>query len=113
MTLDELDGVAVAPDNHKVIFENDEVRVLETTIAAGTVTPLHTHLAPTVMYVLSGSHFIRRDEHGATMVDTRTNPEFVLPKVLFAASTPRHTLENTGVDDLIVIGVELKNPRGG
>ena len=62
----------------------------------------HTHLAPTVMYVLSGSHFIRRDEHGATMVDTRTNPEFVLPKVLFAASTPRHTLENTGVDDLIV-----------
>jgi quercetin dioxygenase-like cupin family protein len=46
MTL-ELVGVAVAPDNHKVIFENDHVRVLETTIAAGEITPLHTHLAPT------------------------------------------------------------------
>ena len=113
MTLDDLDGVAVAPSNHKIIFENDEVRVLETTIAAGEVTPLHTHLAPTVMYVLSGSHFIRRDEHGATMVDTRSNPDFVLPKVLFAASTPRHTIENTGEDDLVVIGVELKNPGGG
>jgi len=113
MAIDELDGVAVAPDNHKVIFENDQVRVLETTIAAGDVTPLHTHLAPTVMYVLSGSHFIRRDEDGATMVDTRANPDFVLPKVLFAASTPRHTIENTGADDLVVIGVELKNAVGG
>ena len=111
MTPDELDGVAVAPDNHKVLFENDEVRVLETTIAAGEVTPLHTHLIPSVLYVLSGSHFIRRDEHGVTMIDTRANPDFVLPKVLFAASTPRHTIENTG-DDLVVISVELKNPRG-
>ena len=113
MTLNELDGVAVAPNHHKVIFENEEVRVLETTIAAGEVTPLHTHLAPTVMYVLSGSHFIRRDEGGATMVDTRATPGFVLPKVLYAASTPRHTIENTGADDLVVIGVELKKPRGG
>jgi len=112
MTDEDLDGVAVAPANHRVIFENELVRVLETAIAAGEITPLHTHLAPTVMYVLSGSHFIRRDEHGATMVDTRANPDFVLPKVLFSASTPRHTLENTGVEDLVVIGVELKGvPR--
>jgi len=62
MTLDALDGVAVAPDNHKVIFESEEVRVLETTIIPGEVTPLHTHLAPTLMYVVSSSHFIRRDD---------------------------------------------------
>ncbi|MBI3428859.1 MAG: cytoplasmic protein [Actinobacteria bacterium] len=111
MTYDELDGVAVAPENHKVIFENDEVRVLETTIAAGEVTPLHTHLTPTVMYVLSGSHFIRRDEHGETILDTRANSDFVLPKVLFAESTPRHTIENTDARDLVVIGVELKKNR--
>lgn len=107
---DELDGVIVAPDNHKVLFENHEVRVLETTIAAGELTPLHTHLAPTVMYVVSGSRFVPRDEHGVTMVDTRANPDFVLPKVLYAESTPKHTVENTGTDDLVVIGVELKHP---
>ena len=111
MALDELDGVEVAPHNHKVLFENDEVRVLETTISAGEVTPLHTHLRPSVLYVLSGSHFIRRDEHGITMVDTRANPDFVLAKVLFATSMPRHTIENTG-EDLVVINVELKNSRG-
>ena len=107
--MDDLDGVIAAPDHHKVIFENDRVRVLETTIRAGEITPLHTHLTPTVMYVISGSHFIRRDEHGVAMLDTRANLDFVLPRVLYSASTPRHTLENTGSDDLVVIGVELSS----
>lgn len=113
MDIDELDGAVAAPDHHKVIFENEQVRVLETTIAAGDITPLHTHLTPTVMYVVSGSHFVRRDEQGATMLDTRTVPDFVLPRVLYSASTPRHTLENTGDDDLVVIGVELKRAAHG
>ena len=107
MTLDELDGVTVAPGNHHVIFENDEVRVIEITIPAGTTTPLHTHAAPTVLYRLSGSQFVRRDEHGETLFDSRADPDFVMPRVSFNASLPRHTIENTG-DDLVMIGVELK-----
>jgi hypothetical protein len=108
MTHDELDGVTVAPDIHRVVFENDEVRVLEITIPAGTTTPLHTHLVPTVTYRLSGSDFVRRDEHGNTMFDSRADPGAAAPRVSFTASTPRHTIENTGEDDLVVIGVELK-----
>lgn len=112
MTLDDLDGAVAAPDHHKVLFENDEVRVLETTIRAGDITPLHTHLAPTVLYVVSGSHFIRRAEDGSTLLDTRATVGFVVPKVSFSPPTPRHTLENIGEDDLVVIGVELKYPNG-
>lgn len=111
MSMDELDGAIAAPDHHRVIFENDAVRVLETTIRAGDTTPLHTHLTPTVMYVISGSHFIRRDERGATLLDTRADPDFVLPRVMYSAGTPRHTLQNTGPDDLVVIGVELLDRR--
>jgi hypothetical protein len=113
MTLDDLDGIAADPSHHTVLFENDEVRVIETRIAPGELTPLHTHLAPTVMYALSGSHFIRRDEHGGTMQDTRATPDFVLPKVSYSTGTPRHTIENTGDDELRVIGVELKRPSAG
>ena len=112
MTTDELDGVIADPAHHKVLFENERVRIVETTIRAGDVTPVHTHLLPTAQYVLSGSHFIRRDEHGETMVDTRAIQGFVLPKALFAEPIPRHTIENTGPDDLVVIGVELKGSPG-
>ena len=110
---DDLDGVAVAPENHRVLFENDRVRVLETIIEAGDVTPLHTHLAPQVMYVVSPSSFIRRDEHGATMVDTRSDPDFVLPTVIWSSTLGPHSIENTGSDPLIVIGVELREPATG
>jgi len=47
------------------------------------------------------------------MLDTRAEPGFVLPRVLYSAGTPRHTLENTGEDDLVVIGVELKGQAAG
>jgi hypothetical protein len=110
MTTDELDGVIAAPDHHRVLFENDVVRVIETTIRAGDTTPVHTPLAPTAMYLISGSHFVRRDPDGAVMVDTRADPGYVLPRVMYSPGTPRHTLENTGPDDLVVIGVELLNP---
>lgn len=108
MSSDDLDGVVAAPDHHKVIFENDAVRVLEVTIRTGDITPLHTHLTPTLLYVRSGSHFLRRGEDGAVLLDTRADPAFTMPRVLYSASSPRHTLENPGPDDLVMIGVELK-----
>jgi quercetin dioxygenase-like cupin family protein len=54
----ELDGVTAAPDHHKVLFENDQVRVIETTVRVGDTTPVHTH-PRTVMYVVAGDQFIR------------------------------------------------------
>src|SRR5689334_12665471 len=81
MPTDELDGVTVAPDIHRVVFENDEVRVLEITIRAGTTTPLHTHLVPTVTYRLSGSDFVRRDEQGNTMFDSRSDQDAAAQRV--------------------------------
>jgi hypothetical protein len=110
---DELDGVVAAPEHHRVLFENDVVRIIETTIRSGDITPVHTHLAPTAMYVISGSHFVRRDPAGEVMLDTRADPGFVLPRAMFSPGTPPHTLENTGPDDLVVIGVELLDRRDG
>jgi len=107
---DALDGPIAAADHHRVLFENDRVRVLETRIPAGDTAPVHTHRAPSVLYVLSGSSFIRRDERGAVMLDTtKLDPPFVMPPVLWSDFTPAHTIENTGPDDLLVIGVELKD----
>ena len=63
-----------------------------------------------MLYTLSGSQFIRRDEHGQTLFDSRADPGFVMPRVSFNAPLPRHTIENTGEDDLRLIGIELKHP---
>jgi hypothetical protein len=104
----ELDGVVAAPDHHRVLFENDEVRVIETVVTAGDQTPVHTH-PRTLMYVVSGRHFVRRDDGGQVLVDTREEgPDHELPRVLWSDGTPPHVIENPCEEDLVVIGVELK-----
>ena len=110
--MDELDGPIAAPDNHKVIFENEQVRVLDILIPVGQTAPLHTHWTPTLLYRLSGDHSIRRDEHGTVLRDTRADPAFANDKVSFQEPTGEHTLENTGSEDIHVIGVELKGHAG-
>lgn len=49
---DELDAVAAAPESHRVLLENDRVRVLEVVIRPGEREPAHTHRWPSVMTVL-------------------------------------------------------------
>jgi hypothetical protein len=104
----DLDGVVAAPEHHRVLFENDRVRVVETSVPAGDITLVHTHL-PALQYVVAGSHFVRRDPSGEVLLDTRkADPPFEWPRALWSDGTPAHTLENTGDRELVVISVELK-----
>ena len=42
------DAVTAAPKNHKVVFENDRLRVLEVTLASGEEEALHHHRWPSI-----------------------------------------------------------------
>lgn len=44
----DLDAVAAAPRHHKVLFENDNLRVLEVILAPGDEEPVHHHRWPSV-----------------------------------------------------------------
>ncbi|HEY2838641.1 MAG TPA: hypothetical protein VGJ26_05815, partial [Pirellulales bacterium] len=43
-----MDAVVAAPGNHKVLFENDQLRVLEVTLEPETEEPTHHHRWPSV-----------------------------------------------------------------
>ena len=51
--LDAFDAVVAAPEHHRVLLENERVRVLNTLIKPGDETPVHTHRWSSVHYVLS------------------------------------------------------------
>jgi hypothetical protein len=104
-----LDALTAAPETHRVLFENDAVRVLETTIAPGQTTEVHTHRWPGVLYVLSFGHFVRRDGDGTILVDSRAGGALPEPgTALWSGSLPPHTLENVDTSEIRVIGMELK-----
>jgi hypothetical protein len=106
---DALDALQAAPGQHRLLLENDHVRVLDTEIAPGDRTPVHTHRWPAVHYVLSWSEFVRRDAEGVVLVDTRASgPGGAPPTALWGEPLGPHTLENVGGAPVRVISVEIK-----
>jgi hypothetical protein len=47
---DSLDAIKAAPNSHKVLFENDKIRILEVTVEPYGFEPMHTHRYPSVMF---------------------------------------------------------------
>jgi hypothetical protein len=59
-----MDAVVAAPESHRVLLEDDTVRVLDETIAAGHREPEHAHREPSVM-IVDGPARIRYHQGGA------------------------------------------------
>lgn len=106
---EELDALIAASKHHKLLLENERVRVLDTCIPSGERTAVHTHKWPATYYVMSWSDFIRYDDKDNIVIDSRTlaNPPSVGTATWSEPLVP-HSLENVGSQDLRVISIELK-----
>jgi hypothetical protein len=104
---ESLDALAAAPKYHRLLLENESVRVLEVVIPSGSFVPVHTHRWPGVQYILSSSDFIRRGPDGKVQLDTRelASP---IPPVVWSAPLAPHSVENIGDGEIRVIVVEVK-----
>ncbi len=106
---DSLDALIAAPDHHDLLLENERVRVLRVHIAPGQLVPVHTHRWPSVMHVLSASDFVRRDEEGNLLLDTRNVRSSVpAPTLVWSEPLPPHSVENVGNSPIELLSVELK-----
>ena len=103
---DGLDAVVAAPKHHRLVFENDRVRVLDTVIPAGDTVPVHTHRWPAVYYTIQSGEFIRRDGEGSLLFDSRTAT--ARASASFVDCLPPHSVENVGPSEIHLISVELK-----
>jgi hypothetical protein len=107
---DELDALIAAPKHHRLVFENEYVRVLDTKIPVGDTVPVHTHRWPGVYYTLRYSDFIRRDGEGNLLLDTRTLAA-PLASSAWLDFLPPHSVENTGTSEIHLVSFELKTLR--
>ena len=104
-----LDALVAAPEHHTLLLEDDRVRVVVTHVPPGERTAVHTHQWGGVLYVLSWSQFVRRDDKCTVLVDSRLNPALLAPaQAMWAAPLPPHTFENVGDQEFRVVTVELK-----
>ena len=105
----ELEATVAAAENHKILLENDQVRVLEVTLAPGEVEPLHFHRWPSVLYLQQAGDWIDRDAEGNVIFDSRKVPPMPFPVTLWKGPEAPHSPVNLS-DDVTVrlIRVEIK-----
>src|SRR4030095_11590552 len=106
---EKLDALTAAPKHHKLLYENKIVRVIDTKIDPGEITKVHTHKWPASLYVLSWSDFIRYDDGGNMVLDSRNIPIPPSPSTaLWSEALAPHALRNIGDKTLHIISVEIK-----
>ena len=65
------DATQVDPDGHRILFENDHVRVLEVRSPEGELIPMHTH-PPRMVVPINGYRLKSIDADGnETVIDRR------------------------------------------
>ncbi len=105
----ELDAVAAAPGNHKVVLENERVRVLDVTVKPGEREPLHAHCLPSVMYLMQEGVYRDYDAQGRVVQDvTEAEPHAHFPKTLWLENSPPHSVHNLDARPIRLLRVELK-----
>jgi hypothetical protein len=108
--LDEFDAVTASLEHHKLLFEDDRVRVLETLIRPGEETALHTHVWSGHLYIISWSDCLRYDAGRNVLMDSRHVASPPVPGTIIPASAlALHSLHNVGTRNIHVIMTEFKD----
>jgi hypothetical protein len=103
------DAIQAAPRNHRVVLENDKVRVLDVIVPAHTKENVHAHCWPSVLYITDAGKYVDYDANGRVLFDSRSLTEAPpLPMIIWKDPEAPHTVENLDDRPLHLVRVELK-----
>jgi predicted metal-dependent enzyme (double-stranded beta helix superfamily) len=104
----QLDALIAAPESHRLLLENEHVRVLEIMIAPGQREPQHTHRWPSVMIVDQPAR-IRYYEHDTQTYQSPTHPApRPEPRAIWMAAEGPHSAENIDSSPYHALRIELQ-----
>jgi hypothetical protein len=103
-----LDGVLAAPENHKVLYEDEAIRVISVSIAPGAIEKPHHHCLPAVFVVDRLGNV--RDFNGATgeEIPLPIPKDAPLPITAKFLPQPLHYVENLDTRPFHATRIEFK-----
>jgi hypothetical protein len=109
-----LDGVHAAPENHAILYEDDEIRVISVSIAPGAIEKPHHHRLPSIFVV---DRLVKlRDFNGATdeEIPLPIPKDVEFPIMLKFLPQPLHYVENLDTTPFHATRIEFKKgfPQG-
>lgn len=113
---DSLDAVAAAPENHKIVYEDSTVRILQVISPPDDEEPIHTHKykstawftqsAPLIYYTYvagANNQLVKKDSF-----EVKAFPAEALNKGQMAEPEPPHSVKNTSRDTFMAYRIEYK-----
>lgn len=98
-----LDPLKLAPDTHKLVFENNFVRVIESRVPAGGQEPKHSHPHGLTVYLANYNSEVKTFPDGKT---TKVRREF---GTAIWSGAVVHEVKNIGKTSGHALRIELKN----
>ena len=98
------DVVKVSPETHRVLLENDRVRVLDVRIKPGERVAMHSHPPSVIHYLSDGSLKV-------TSPDGRTEAREVKTGTTVWSEAATHAAENVGTREFHELQIELKEEQ--
>ncbi len=99
--MDYIDPTKVSSDNYKLLYEDDDVRLLEMNLKAGESDNEHSHPDELVYFLSGGKAKVHLP--GGETADAELPDGFVMPHEPWT-----HRVENTGTTDIRTIIYEQK-----
>jgi hypothetical protein len=93
----DLDPLKITPQTHKLLFENQFVRVTESNVPAGGTEPKHAHPHSVTVYLADSDSEIKTFPDGKTSRVHRTAgtaawSEAIVHEIKNVGTTPSHTI---------------------
>ncbi|MDO7875459.1 hypothetical protein Q5H93_12015 [Hymenobacter sp. ASUV-10] len=111
---DSLDAVRAAPANHKVVYEDSTVRILQVLLAGHRAEPVHTHQWKSIMWIAKPAvpctiYQYKVGENGKFVAaDSVTIPQMTTNVGQHIDAEGPTGIQNLGNDDGVAYRVEFK-----
>ena len=104
-----LDAPVAAPENHRVLFENERVRMLDVVVPVGGREPVHAHCWPSLLYIMFRGKLRERDGMGRVIREVREAPAAAsFPMTQWLPVSPPHSIENLDTQPIHLLRIEFK-----
>lgn len=105
-----LDSLAAAPANHRLLYEDESIRVLSVSIAPGQTEPRHHHRWPSVFVIDSLGNKMRDFDGDGREIPLPLPDKFELPLTVNMPPQPVHYVRNE--DTVGFHGTRIEFKRG-
>jgi len=107
------DAVAAAPNSHRVLLEDEKIRVLRVEVAPGGTEPVHDHRWPSVMYFEQPqpiTYITYKLINGKPVETERFDaPAFAKSQTVRGEPEGLHAVTNRGPAPFVAIRIEFKS----